>query len=120
MHTDSRVVRLSRRAIVRGAGALIAVSTAPSLGNAEPRVVIDDASRLDPTPVATHLTVRTDTLIDRVIALGGAFYLPYRLHARHDQVRAAYPRFDEFVEQKKKYDPGLLFRNLMWSAYVDA
>jgi len=37
------------------------------------------------------------------------------LHARHDHVvRAAYPRFDEFVEQKKKYDPGLLFRNLMW------
>jgi FAD/FMN-containing dehydrogenase len=62
----------------------------------------------------------TEALIDRVIALGGAFYLPYRLHARHDQVRAAYPRFDEFVEQKKKYDPGLLFRNLMWSAYVDA
>src|SRR5262249_27733123 len=36
----------------------------------------------------------TETLIDRVIDLGGAFYLPYRLHARHDQIRAAYPRFD--------------------------
>jgi FAD/FMN-containing dehydrogenase len=62
----------------------------------------------------------TETLIDRVIALGGAFYLPYRLHARHDQVRAAFPRFDEFVERKKHYDPGLLFRNLMWGAYVDS
>jgi hypothetical protein len=66
------------------------------------------------------MLMMTEALIDRVIALGGAFYLPYRLHARHDQVRAAYPRFDEFVEQKKKYDPGLLFRNLMWSTYVDA
>lgn len=62
----------------------------------------------------------TEALIDRVIALGGAFYLPYRLHARHDQVRAAYPRFDEFVERKRHYDPGLLFRNLMWGTYVDA
>jgi len=62
----------------------------------------------------------TEALIDRVIGLGGAFYLPYRLHARHDQLRAAYPRFDEFVERKKHYDPGLLFRNLMWGTYVDA
>jgi hypothetical protein len=35
-------------------------------------------------------------------------------------VRAAFPRFDEFVERKKHYDPGLLFRNLMWDTYVDA
>jgi FAD/FMN-containing dehydrogenase len=62
----------------------------------------------------------TEALIDRVIDLGGSFYLPYRLHARHDQVRAAYPRFDQFVERKKHYDPGLLFRNLMWGTYVDA
>lgn len=61
----------------------------------------------------------TEALIDRVVDLGGAFYLPYRLHARHDQVRAVYPRFEEFVERKKHYDPGLLFRNLMWSTYVD-
>jgi len=62
----------------------------------------------------------TEALIDRVINLGGSFYLPYRLHARHDQVRAAYPHFDQFVERKKHYDPGLRFRNLMWSTYVDA
>ena len=61
----------------------------------------------------------TETLIDRVINLGGAFYLPYRLYAYHDQVRAAYPRFDEFVERKRHYDPGLMFRNLMWDTYVD-
>jgi hypothetical protein len=62
----------------------------------------------------------TEALIDRVVGLGGSFYLPYRLHARHDQVRAAYPCFDQFVERKKHYDPGLLFRNLMWGTYVDA
>ena len=28
----------------------------------------------------------TERLIDRIVAIGGAFYLPYRLHARRDQV----------------------------------
>jgi hypothetical protein len=59
----------------------------------------------------------TERLIDRAINLGGAFYLPYRLHARRDQVRAAYPRADEFAERKRFYDPKLLFRNAMWDAY---
>ena len=61
----------------------------------------------------------TEALIDRVIDLGGTFYLPYRLHPRRDQVRAAYPRFDEFVRQKNQFDRGLLFRNSMWDSYVD-
>jgi FAD/FMN-containing dehydrogenase len=65
-----------------------------------------------------RMLAMTEALIDRVIDIGGTFYLPYRLHARRDQVRAAYPRFDEFVERKKHYDPGLVFRNLMWDAYV--
>ena len=29
----------------------------------------------------------TEKLIDRVLALGGSYYLPYRLHARPDQLR---------------------------------
>jgi hypothetical protein len=60
----------------------------------------------------------TERLIDRVIALGGAFYLPYRLHARRDQVAAAYPKVIQFVECKRSYDPKLLFRNALWDAYL--
>jgi len=59
----------------------------------------------------------TEALIDRVIAIGGTFYLPYRLHARRDQVEKAYPATAEFVAAKRRYDPGLLFRNAMWDAY---
>jgi FAD/FMN-containing dehydrogenase len=59
----------------------------------------------------------TEALIDHVIALGGKFYLPYRLHARHDQVWKAYPKVAQFIERKRHYDPGLLFRNAMWDAY---
>jgi FAD/FMN-containing dehydrogenase len=59
----------------------------------------------------------TERLIDRVVALGGAFYLPYRLHATRDQVEAAYPKTAAFVERKRFCDPKLVFRNAMWDAY---
>ena len=59
----------------------------------------------------------TERLIDRVVALGGAFYLPYRLHARRDQVEKAYPNVARFVERKRFYDPKLVFRNAMWDVY---
>ena len=32
----------------------------------------------------------TKALIDRVLTLGGSYYLQYRLHARGDQLRTAY------------------------------
>ena len=59
----------------------------------------------------------TEALIDGVTAIGGAFYLPYRLHARRDQVEKAYPSVSAFVTAKRHYDPNLLFRNAMWDAY---
>jgi FAD/FMN-containing dehydrogenase len=59
----------------------------------------------------------TEALIERVTAIGGAFYLPYRLHARRDQVEKAYPAVASFVAAKRRFDPDLLFRNAMWDAY---
>lgn len=70
------------------------------------------------TPAAEAEMIRvTEALSDRVVAIGGAFYLPYRLHARRDQVAATYPNAARFVERKRHYDPRLLFRNAMWQAY---
>ena len=60
----------------------------------------------------------TEALIERVIAIGGSFYLPYRLHARRDQVAKAYPALDAFVATKRHYDPGLLFRNGLWDKWL--
>jgi hypothetical protein len=59
----------------------------------------------------------TEALIEGVKDLGGAFYLPYRLHARRDQVRSIYPRTEEFVAAKRRLDPSLVFRNMMWDVY---
>jgi FAD/FMN-containing dehydrogenase len=63
------------------------------------------------------MAAMTQRLIDAALDAGGSFYLPYRLHARRDQVARAYPRIEEFVARKRHYDPGLLFRNTMWSRY---
>lgn len=61
----------------------------------------------------------TRNLIDRVAELGGAYYLPYRLHATDEQMARVYPRVDEFVARKLEADPRRLFRNVMWDRYMD-
>ncbi|WP_308219954.1 FAD-binding oxidoreductase [Nitratireductor sp. ZSWI3] len=60
----------------------------------------------------------TEALIERVIAVGGSYYLPYRPHARIDQLTRAYPRATSFVAAKKAADPELLFRNGLWDNYL--
>ena len=59
----------------------------------------------------------TEALVDRVLAIGGSFYLPYRLHARRDQVERAYSQLARFIERKQHYDPRGVFRNPMWARY---
>jgi FAD/FMN-containing dehydrogenase len=71
------------------------------------------------TPDAdTDMRAMTVKLIDRVLALGGSYYLPYRLHAMRAQMRLAYPRLDEFIAAKRRYDPQLRFRNALWDTYL--
>ena len=60
----------------------------------------------------------TRNLIDRVTEIGGAYYLPYRPHARLDQLTAAYPRAAEFAQAKRLLDPGLTLRNNLWDSYL--
>lgn len=62
----------------------------------------------------------TESLIERVADFGGSFYLPYRLHARRDQVARVYKNTGAFVEAKRRHDPDLVFRNAMWPAYFAA
>ncbi|MDQ8729687.1 FAD-binding oxidoreductase [Bradyrhizobium sp. LHD-71] len=70
------------------------------------------------TPEANQdMQAMTAKLIDHVLSLGGSFYLPYRLHATRAQVRRAYPRAEEFIAAKRRFDPNLLFRNTLWDRY---
>lgn len=60
----------------------------------------------------------TRELIDRIVSLGGAYYLPYRPHATVDQFAAAYAKAEEFTEVKRRLDPQLALRNNLWDSYL--
>lgn len=73
----------------------------------------------DRTPSGEADMVRlTRRLIDGALAVGGSFYLPYRLHARDEQIAQAYPKIATFITGKRRYDPKLAFRNAMWDRYL--
>lgn len=60
----------------------------------------------------------TQRLIDRIVAIGGSYYLPYRPHARQDQFTAAYEQAGDFVQKKRLLDPNLILRNNLWDFYL--
>ncbi|HEX8030050.1 MAG TPA: FAD-binding protein [Vicinamibacterales bacterium] len=59
----------------------------------------------------------THALIERVLAIGGTYYLPYRPHASLDQLTRGYPRAAAFAARKRELDRDLLFRNQLWDGY---
>src|SRR3989344_5349087 len=59
----------------------------------------------------------TQELINDSLELNGTYYLPYELYASQDQIREAYPNFDEFCNRKLKYDPQQLFMNKFYAKY---
>ena len=60
----------------------------------------------------------THHMNERVLSIGGSYYLPFRPHASIDQFQRAYPRAAEFVAGKRKADPDLTFRNRFWDNYL--
>jgi FAD/FMN-containing dehydrogenase len=64
--------------------------------------------------------VWTRELIDEVVSVGGAYYLPYQIHATQEQFLRAYPRAPEFFALKRRLDPTNKFRNKLWDAYYRA
>jgi len=63
-----------------------------------------------------HLTRR---LIDLAESLDGTFYLPYQLHYTKQQLKAAYPELDAFLQLKRKYDPSGIISNRLYEKYFD-
>lgn len=61
----------------------------------------------------------TRALVEGIIGIGGAYYLPYRPHPTVAQLEKAYPRAAEFAAAKRQLDPGLLFRNNLWDSYLE-
>ncbi len=59
----------------------------------------------------------TRAMISEIISVGGAYYLPYQIHATDDQFQRAYPRYQDYFLLKKKLDPDYKFRNKLWDRY---
>jgi FAD/FMN-containing dehydrogenase len=64
-----------------------------------------------------RVAVWTRELIDAAIACGGAYYLPYQVHATAEQFHKAYPRAYEFFALKRQLDPDFRWRNVIWDTY---
>jgi FAD/FMN-containing dehydrogenase len=60
----------------------------------------------------------TQEMVEAVLAIGGSYYLPYRLHPTPGQFLRCYPRAAEFAALKRQVDPGLRFRNALWDNYL--
>jgi len=61
--------------------------------------------------------VWTRELADAVIAVNGAYYLPYQVHSTPEQFHKAYPNANKLFELKARLDPGNKFRNTLWDTY---
>src|SRR5438105_7531401 len=56
-------------------------------------------------------------LIDLAIARGGSYYLTYHKFAKPEQVIACYPRFKQFLDLKRNYDPTERFQSDWYRHY---
>ena len=65
----------------------------------------------------SRMQTTTRQLIDAALAVGGRYYLPYRLHATAQQFHQAYPQAMKFFELKLKYDPDELFQSSFYCKY---
>tara|TARA_R110002049_G_scaffold307712_2_gene509061 strand:+ start:35693 stop:37180 length:1488 start_codon:yes stop_codon:yes gene_type:complete len=61
----------------------------------------------------------TRALVDGIVGIGGAYYLPYRPHPTPAQLLRAYPRAAEFAAAKRAMDPDMIFRNNLWDSYLE-
>lgn len=66
------------------------------------------------------VTAWTRELVDRAIANGGRYFLPYRLDATTAQFERAYPEAPAFAALKSRIDPRRRFSNLLWEKYLPA
>lgn len=62
----------------------------------------------------------TRKLVDRMIAINGTYYLPYRPHLTTKQLLAAYNQAPAFAKAKRQIDPDLLLRNNFWDRYLQS
>jgi FAD/FMN-containing dehydrogenase len=69
------------------------------------------------TEARRSVGVWTREMIDSVLTVQGAYYLPYQPAATEAQFLKAYPRAPEYFALKQRVDPANKFRNTLWDKY---
>lgn len=64
-----------------------------------------------------HAAAAFRRLIDLAIARSGSYYLTYHRWATRWQVESCYPRFRQFLQRKRQYDPQELFQSDWYRHY---
>jgi FAD/FMN-containing dehydrogenase len=64
-----------------------------------------------------HAAAAFQRLIDLAIRYSGSYYLTYHRFATRDQVEACHPRFAEFLQLKRQYDPEERFQSDWYRHY---
>lgn len=57
----------------------------------------------------------TETLGERVVSRGGTFYLPYRLTYSRQLFQKAYPRWEQFLSLKRRFDPAEILSSAFYN-----
>jgi FAD/FMN-containing dehydrogenase len=69
------------------------------------------------TEARRKVGVWTREMIDSVLTVQGAYYLPYQPWATEAQFLKAYPRAPQYFALKQRMDPTNKFRNTLWDKY---
>ncbi|SES63617.1 FAD/FMN-containing dehydrogenase [Oceanobacillus limi] len=64
-----------------------------------------------------HMEQATQQMVDAALDLGGTYYLTYQLYPTKEQLKEAYPNFDEFLRLKEQFDPNKRFMNNFYEEY---
>jgi decaprenylphospho-beta-D-ribofuranose 2-oxidase len=56
-------------------------------------------------------------MVDVTLKHRGSYYLPYYSYPSKEQMRAAYPKTNEFFESKRRLDPNKVFMNQFYEVY---
>lgn len=61
----------------------------------------------------------TQQLVDTAHAHDGTYFLIYQLYPTQQQIRTAYPQFDQFLQRKQSFDENELFMNKFYEHYAN-
>lgn len=110
-HYDINIINISIRYIPQNTESMLAYAKQECFSLVFYINIVNTQAGLDEAQIWTR------KLIDLALRLQGSYYLPYQLFGTLTQVKAAYPKWDDFIALKQLYDPTNKFSNSLLKKY---